>query len=135
MPSGIKLTLQSDLHIKKTDEQFHPQYNAEILCKCIYRKALSPYGENGLFCLFSFLRYYIRLFILCQAFLLNIFKKSAYKTKPLWFCFLYSWEFEVQPQVIIISGDLRDRNDLKSKVSTSEELYDFSLKKLKNHIL
>ena len=41
----------------------------------------------------------------------------------------------MQPQVIIISGDLRDRNDLKSKVSTSEELYDFSLKKLKNHIL
>ena len=36
----------------------------------------------------------------------------------------------MQPQVIIISGDLRDRNDLKSKVSTSEELYDFS-KKLK----
>ena len=33
----------------------------------------------------------------------------------------------MQPQVIIISGDLRDRNDLKSKVSTSEELYDFSL--------
>ena len=31
----------------------------------------------------------------------------------------------MQPQVIIISGDLRDRNDLKSKVSTSEELYDF----------
>ena len=25
----------------------------------------------------------------------------------------------------IISGDMRGRNDLKSKVSTSEELYDF----------
>lgn len=48
MPSGIKLTLQSDLHMKKTDEQLHPQYSTEIFCNCIYRKALSPYGENGL---------------------------------------------------------------------------------------
>ena len=53
----------------------------------------------------------------------------------MWFCILYSWEFEVLTSIKIISGDLRGRNDLKSKVSTSEELYDFSLKKLKNHIL
>jgi len=31
----------------------------------------------------------------------------------------------VQPQVIIISDDMRGRNGLKSKVSTLEELYDF----------
>ena len=31
----------------------------------------------------------------------------------------------MQPQVIIISDDMCGRNDLKSKVSTLEELYDF----------
>ena len=36
--------------------------------------------------------------------------------------FLGVW---VQPQFIIISGDLCGRNGLKSKVSTLEELYDF----------
>ena len=45
--------------------------------------------------------------------------------KPLWFCLLCSWVFEVKPQFIIISGDLCGRNGLKSKVSTLEELYDF----------
>ena len=40
----------------------------------------------------------------------------------------------MQPQLVIISGDLCGRNGLKSKVSTLEELYDFSLKILKNHI-
>ena len=35
----------------------------------------------------------------------------------------------------IISGDLCGRNGLKSKVSTLEELYDFSLKILKNYIV
>ncbi len=34
----------------------------------------------------------------------------------------------------IISGDMCGRNGLKSKVSTLEELYDLSLKILKNHI-
>ena len=82
-------------------------------------------------------------------------------TKPLWFCILYFWEFdgvsERHPmsaielssrpsrqnytfqyhhskkatQLVIISGDLCRRNGLKSKVSTLEELYDFSLKILK----
>ena len=47
------------------------------------------------------------------------------QTKPLWFCLLCSWVFEVQPQFIIISDDLCGRNGLKSKVSTLEELYDF----------
>ena len=42
--------------------------------------------------------------------------------------------FEVKPQFIIMSGDLCGRNGLKSKVSTLEELYDFSLKTLKNYI-
>ena len=42
----------------------------------------------------------------------------------------------MQPQVKIISGDMRGRNGLKSKVSTSEELYDFfSEKILKNYIV
>ena len=31
----------------------------------------------------------------------------------------------MQPQVVIISDDMCDRNGLKSKVSTLEELYDF----------
>ena len=47
------------------------------------------------------------------------------QTKPLWFCLLYFWEFEVLTSLKIISGDMRGRNGLKSKVSTSEELYDF----------
>ena len=34
----------------------------------------------------------------------------------------------MQPQVSIISGDMCGRNGLKSKVSTSEELYDFLFK-------
>ena len=34
----------------------------------------------------------------------------------------------------IISGDMHGRNGLKSKVSTLKELYDFSLKILKNYI-
>ena len=46
-------------------------------------------------------------------------------TKPLWFCLLYFWEFEVLTSLKIISGDMRGRNGLKSKVSTLEELYDF----------
>ena len=42
----------------------------------------------------------------------------------------------MQPQVSIISGDMCGRNGLKSKVSTSEELYDFfSEKILKNYIV
>ena len=41
------------------------------------------------------------------------------------FVLLCSWEFEVLTSIKIISGDLRGRNDLKSKVSTLEELYDF----------
>ena len=40
----------------------------------------------------------------------------------------------MQPQVKIISDDMCGRNGLKSKVSTLEELYDFSLKILKNYI-
>ena len=40
----------------------------------------------------------------------------------------------MQPQVIIISDDMRGRNGLKSKVSTLEELYDFFKKILKNYI-
>ena len=41
----------------------------------------------------------------------------------------------MQPQVVIISDDMCGRNGLKSKVSTLEELYDFSLKILKNYIV
>ena len=47
------------------------------------------------------------------------------QTKPLWFCLLYFWEFEVLTSLKIISGDMCGRNGLKSKVSTLEELYDF----------
>ena len=57
------------------------------------------------------------------------------QTKPLWFCLLYFWEFEVLTSLKIISGDMCGRNGLKSKVSTLEELYDFfSEKILKNYI-
>ena len=63
---------------------------------------------------------------------MNAFKLQ---TKPLWFCLLYFWEFEVLTSLKIISGDMRGRNGLKSKVSTLEELYDFfSEKILKNYI-
>ena len=44
------------------------------------------------------------------------------------------WVFEVQPSIYNHFGDLCGRNGLKSKVSTLEELYDFSLKTLKNYI-
>ena len=47
------------------------------------------------------------------------------QTKPLWFCLLYFGKFEVLTSLKIISGDMRGRNGLKSKVSTLEELYDF----------
>ena len=43
----------------------------------------------------------------------------------MWFFILYSWEFEVLTSLKIISDDMRGRNDLKSKVSTLEKLYDF----------
>ena len=43
-------------------------------------------------------------------------------TKPLWFCILYSGEFEVLTSLKIISDDMCGRNGSKSKVSTSEEL-------------
>ena len=43
----------------------------------------------------------------------------------MWFCILYSWEFEVLTSLKIISGDMCDRSGIKSKVSTFEELYDF----------
>lgn len=43
----------------------------------------------------------------------------------MWFCILYSWEFEVLTLLKILSDDMCGRKGLKSKVSTWEELYDF----------
>ena len=54
-------------------------------------------------------------------------RKKYFKTKPLRFCLLCSWEFEVLTSLKIISADMCGRNGLKSKVSTLEELYDFFL--------
>ena len=54
-----------------------------------------------------------------------VYNINMLQTKPLQFCLLYLGEFEVQPQVKIISDDMCGRNGLKSKVSTLEELYDF----------
>ena len=42
--------------------------------------------------------------------------------KTMWFCILYSWEFEVLTSLKILSDDMCGRKDLKSKVSTLEEL-------------
>ena len=57
----------------------------------------------------------------------TILIQIVYKT--MWFCILYSWEFEVLTSLKIISDDLCGGNGLKSKVSTLEELYDFFSKK------
>jgi len=50
------------------------------------------------------------------------------QTKPLWFCLLYFWEFEVLTSLKIISGDMRGRNGSKPKVSTCRN-FRFFLKK------
>ena len=50
---------------------------------------------------------------------------SEYTQNQYGFVFFIIGSLRCQPQVKIISDDLCGRNGLKSKVSTSEELYDF----------